>query len=474
MSGSGRVTGKVLVLAALITATVPGGIARSKATSPAWPATPGVACDRGSQPEVVQGDVPVADFASGRAARGYYCNARLVSYVRGGGGFRVERYVDRAGHACAFYDSTRLLGADVPAQWQSGGLGVYVLDMSDPRHPKRTATLTTPAMLSPHESLRVNQKRGLLAATLGNPAKNVGALDVYDISQDCRSPKLASTTPLGILGHESGFAPDGKTFYSASTGNAGTVAAIDLTDPTLPSILWLTYEYNSHGVSISDDGKTLYMADYGADTANGRGGLSILDVSEVQERKPNPQVKKISSLTWPEVTLPQNATPFVRDGHRYVVETDEFGGENPDAHVGGARIIDVDDPRKPVVVSRLRLEMHNRPGRSFAAHYCSLPSRDNPNIVACGFLQSGLRVFDIRDPQRPREIAYTNFVVPGSWVNQYAGGDEQPGAVYSAPAYDPARNDIWYTDGLRGFFVVHVNLGSGVTRFAQRYALPGN
>jgi hypothetical protein len=461
----------LVAIGVILASVVPG--APTSAAGAAWPATPRIACDKGSEPEVVQGDVPVEDFGNGRAARGYYCNARLVSYVRGGGGFRVERYVDRAGHVCAYYDSTRLLGADVPAQLQSGGLGVYVLDMSDPKRPKRTAILTTPAMLSPHESLRVNQKRGLLVATLGNPAKNAGALDVYDISKDCRTPTLASSTPLGILGHESGFAPDGRTFYTASTGSGiRTVAAVDLTDPTAPSIVWLSPEYNSHGVSISDDGNTLYMADYEA--IDGRAGLSILDVSQVQKRLPNPQVKKIASLSWPEVTLPQNATPFVRDGHRYVLETDEFGGENPDAHVGAARIIDVQNPRKPFVVSRLRLEVHNRPGRGFAAHYCSLPGRDNPNIVACGFLHSGLRVFDIRDPRRPREVAYTNFVVPGSWVNEYAGGDEQPGAVYSAPAYDPLRNDIWYTDGLRGFFVVHVNRSSGITRFAKRYVLPGN
>ncbi len=53
--------------------------------------------------------------------------------------------------------------------------GVAVLDMSDPAHPMQTATLTELPMLSPHESLNLNAKRGLLAAVLGNPSTNAGA-----------------------------------------------------------------------------------------------------------------------------------------------------------------------------------------------------------------------------------------------------------------------------------------------------------
>src|SRR5688572_19995742 len=39
--------------------------------------TKGTRCDQGSMPEDVQGKVPAKDYKSGRAAKGYYCNARL-------------------------------------------------------------------------------------------------------------------------------------------------------------------------------------------------------------------------------------------------------------------------------------------------------------------------------------------------------------------------------------------------------------
>ena len=96
------------------------------------------------------------------------------------------------------------------------GLGVIALDMTDPRNPVQTATLTSPAMLSPHESLLVNKKRGILAAVLGNPATNLGIVDLYDVGADCRSPELLSSTRSAAFGHESGFARDGKKLSNHS------------------------------------------------------------------------------------------------------------------------------------------------------------------------------------------------------------------------------------------------------------------
>ena len=67
----------------------------------------------------------------------------------------------------------------------------------------------------------------------GNLATNVGVIDVYDISKDCRHPVLKSSTPMGFLGHESGMAPDGRTFYSASPGSE-TIVAVDISNPSVP------------------------------------------------------------------------------------------------------------------------------------------------------------------------------------------------------------------------------------------------
>ena len=204
-----------------------------------------------------------------------------------------------------------------------------VLDMADPAHPALTDRLVTPAMDTPHESLVLSQSRGLLAAVAGNLATNVGQIDVYDVSKDCRHPELRSTTPVGFLGHESGLSPDGKTFYSASpTGQ--TIVAVDISNPTLPKPIWFGH-YDSHGLSISADGNRAYVAGINS-------GLIILDISEVQARALNPQVTEVARLQWHSMSIPQNAIPIRIKGHPYLVEIDEFGGQS---QVGAGRIIDI-------------------------------------------------------------------------------------------------------------------------------------
>jgi hypothetical protein len=466
----------------LTAATVVGGIVSSATGAPAVYAgpTPGVACDKGSLPEKMQGRAPLSDVASGRYAKGYSCNAVQVSHTDTTGGYRVERYVDKAGHECAFWDTTLLHPAFIADQGGQGP-GVYVMDMHDPAHPVKTATLVTPAMQTPHESLRLNVKRGLLVADMGNPVAHPGFVDVYDVSQDCLHPTLKSSSPLGVLGHESGFAPDGNTFYVASL-YAHTLAAVDLTDPSVPKLLWVTSDYQPHGVSISADGNRLYMAENGFNDGD-FSGLTVLDVSQIQKRVANPKVPLVSRLTWPQVGTPQNATPFTRNGHKYLMEIDEFGSG---AHIGAARIIDIQNEKKPFVVSNMRLAVNSAkaqgpdleadPGndqqfQGYQGHYCTLPTRVDPNVVACSYIMSGLRVFDIENPAKPREIAYFNKpILNGQHTNPNNAGS----FAMSAPAYDEASNDIWYSDGNSGFYVVHLTKGTGVTRFAKKVVLPGN
>ena len=94
-----------------------------------------------------------------------------------------------------------------------------------------------------------------------------------------------------MLGHESGFAPDGKTFYASSAGGQ-TFVAIDLTDPTTPTPIFQQAGVNYHGLRVSDDGRTMYVANIGNPTngAFSSGGLRILDISEIQDRVADPEV----------------------------------------------------------------------------------------------------------------------------------------------------------------------------------------
>lgn len=232
---------------------------------------------------------------------------------------------------------------------------------------------------------------------------------------------------------------------------------------------------------LSDDGRTLYLAQ-AAFSDPGFSGLTVLDVSQVQARVPNPQVPVVSRLTWKSVSTPQSAVPFTSTGRQYLMEIDEFGSG---AKIGAGRIIDIHDVKKPFVVSELRLAVNQAsaqgasleadPGNSqqfqgYQGHYCSLPSRRDPKILACSFIMSGLRVFDIADVAKPKEIAYFNKpVVPGTQLNPMRTGAR----AMSAPAYDGATGDIWYTDGNSGFYVVRLT-GTARRVFAHEVVTPGS
>jgi hypothetical protein len=444
-------------------------------------ATPKAVCGPGSRPETgLQGRVSPEDHQSGRAAEGFTCNTELVgSYTIPNpmgtvAGFKVERYVDAAGHECAYYDTTLIY----PTNVFDLEAGVNVLDMADPANPVLAERLVTPAMLSPHESVLVNHERGLLVAVAGYVTALPGVVDVYDISVDCRHPVLKASAPVGVLGHESGMSPDGRTFYSASPGTP-TLAAIDLTNPSLPTLL-AVMPYYSHGLSVSADGNRIYIAGIGVSGSvlaftdvqgipdpNMDRGLVIVDVSQINARVPGASAREVARLQWRPGSIPQNAMPFTRNGKQYLLEIDEYGHL---LEVGAGRIIDISDETHPKVVSNLRLEVHNpehfdtiradtgadSQGQGYAGHYCNIPTPDNPKIVACSMILSGLRVFDISDLEHPREVAYFNapvnpriFPVP-TGASNYA---------MSRPWLVPERKEIWYSDVYSGFFVVRLTNG---------------
>ncbi|MDT7536789.1 MAG: hypothetical protein QOI82_374 [Actinomycetota bacterium] len=473
MPQSGRPLLVLAISAAVLTATTAPTAA---AGDPPLVPAPRAVCGPGAIPETgMQGRVSAADVNSGKVKNGFRCNITEIGHVGSSGGYKVERYVDKAGHECAYFDTTLLFPTNATNIAQKG-TGVAVVDMANPAKPVITTTLLTPAMDSPHESLLVNQKRGLLAAVAGNPIFAPGQVDVYDLTADCRNPAFQSSTPTGVLGHEAGFAPDGKTFYAASLGG-GTLTAIDLTNPMVPSIAYVGH-WDTHSLSISDDGTRAYLAAGAGFPRNEVGlpaevsGLRILDVSSIQNRALNPQPTTISTLTWPSVTIPQAELPITIGGHPYVVDIDEFATDDKMAltadgpRVGAGRIIDIADEKHPRVVSNIRLAVHQRANRAalandpvgpipttsgYAGHYCAVPQRKDPGILACSMLTSGLRVFDIRNPFAPKEIAY--FVAPVT-------DPKTPNAALSSATLVPSRKEIWYADGSSGMYVLRVTNGA--------------
>jgi len=381
--------------------------------------------------------------------RGYYCNLELVGQFKGEGAFSQD--------GPAYFDHCAYMATENNAR--QAHPGIVVIDVSDPKNPKPTAYLSeTAAGLNPHENNKVNEARGLLGLAQSNGPN----FAVYDLNEDCAHPKLASTFDVpNSRGHMGGWAEDGKTYYIGQQfrGVNGILPIIDVTDPYHAKWLqnWtFTGDGRPHDLSTNKDGTRMYSGqpgNFGApitDSSYGPDGLVILDMSDFQFRLPNPQVRIISRLFWNDQGQAEQMLPFFTHGRSYLISTDESGGQGgvgglPAACARGAsaygysNVIDITDETNPRIVSKIMLEVHDPKNCSkflteppeaggggaldYSTERCAIDRPINPTMAACGSRGTGTRIYDIRDPLHPAEIAYWKGPAPrmaflpgsGSW-----------------------------------------------------------
>ena len=427
-------------------------------------------CGPSDKPEPdLQGQVSAAQRVAGY--KGNNCNLELVGQHRGdGSSWQYSFFTDRAGHQCGYYDTSS-------ATVNRTQRGVVVLDTTNAAKPTPTVYLDSTAMIDPWESLKLNDRRQLLAGVNALNGNGGPEIEIFDVSGDCRFPQMLTNKSVGlddgtgqfvaaVRGHEGNFAPDGLTYYAANLG-AGYIYPIDVSNPTKPKMLtqYFTAPGRVHGMNASDDGTRLYVASLGnglPNPANTTGvltnGMIILDVSDIQARKANPQIKVVSTIVWPDGGGAQHVINTIINGKSYAIQVDEAGsGGNSAAGWAAAcaanfpawqfaRIIDISDETKPAIVSKLMLEAYDPKycdkvlpdlttqslgAFTYGAHYCSVDNRKNATTLACGYFNSGIRVFDIRDPTKPREIAYWN----------------PAGTTTSSPGSNHLRNGGWVAGG---------------------------
>ena len=143
------------------------------------------------------------------------------------------------------------------------------------------------------------------------------------------------------------------------------------------------------------DGDVAYL---GYDDAN----LVVLDVSN------RSRPRFMANLRWDGGSA---HTCMPLPGRRLVVATDEQVHNGNDAPVRGIRIIDVADPSRPHVLSVFPAPdaAWAKPGARFGAHnlHENQPgSYRSEDLIFATYFSAGVRVYDIRDAARPREVAH--------------------------------------------------------------------
>ncbi|HEX9397223.1 MAG TPA: post-COAP-1 domain-containing protein [Burkholderiales bacterium] len=358
-----------------------------------------------------------------------------------------------------------------PSNLSLASTGTAVLDVRVPSNPIWLQTLRTPAMQRAYSALEI-QKNIMIGAFKDFGPNGTNPFDVYDVSGDCLNPRLLATTNTASGNHDGWLTPDTNTYYGIPFGgqtiqqnaNRIDVHVMDLTDKSNPRQLlnWnrnqlppgirdrLVPTRNFHDVSTNEDGTRLYLDLYGGTNALGgfpadgssrcSNGLLVMDSSDIALRRPNPQLRYISFLSWCDPkddpvyhfydadfddgsTAAAHATEYVihENGKPYILSTDESAqGLDGEWNVicrqrTFGRFIDISDETRPRVVSTFKPDV-GKPencARIMAEqinggmiHYIGFDDRYKMRLVFYAGANYGIRVVDFRDPNHPKEIGY--------------------------------------------------------------------
>jgi len=169
-------------------------------------------------------------------------------------------------------------------------------------------------------------------------------------------------------------------------------------------------------------------------------GFIVYDVSDIQNRKPNPTISVVSQFYWTNGGTGIEPDEALIGGVPYLAVGDEDGpgvGSNPwvSACMAGLppygfyRLMNISNPSNPVLTAQLMLQVSDPKncaltendiystagGYGYSSHDTQFDNVDNAKLLAVSCHQCGVRVFDIHNPYKPEEIAY--FKGPAPPVN---------------------------------------------------------
>jgi hypothetical protein len=239
------------------------------------------------------------------------------------------------------------------------------------------------------------------------------------------------------------------------------IYAVDVAMPKKPVVISSAFDKGAHDLFIGKEGTRGYFAnpDVGA---LGTGGLAIMDLTQVQKRASGAKGTLIKAISWEDGNVSQYPVPIQYRGQDYVLITDELGSGNCDnpkkPQWGYARIFDIRDEKNPTLVSLIKTEAQDptnckAAGEAFGStggfglgtHYCNVDRLSDPRVLACGNWDAGLRVYDIRNPWQPKEVAY--FDTPTA---------NMPGLARIVPD----KREIWIAVMPGTFYVLKITAGS--------------
>jgi len=253
---------------------------------------------------------------------------------------------------------------------------VYVVDISEPSAMRLVAEVDMPG---PALDLKVDGD--LLAVGVQRRGEDFG-LVLVDISEPSAPAVLSRFSQPGWRGVHNLFLYQQRAYlaHSASLG----LSVVDISTPSTPFVSGRWQHESDRFSNIVHD---IFIRDglaYISDIAPGTGGLVLLDLADPD----NPQT--LSSLSMPDGIHSAWATA----GFAYINQ--EFGSWEQALYS-----VDTSDPAQPQLTHTFRAQPPPR-ADILGPHN---PSAAN-GLLYWAYYDGGVRIFDLVDPARPREVGY--------------------------------------------------------------------
>lgn len=392
------------------------------------------------------------------------------------------------------------------------GAGVAVVSVSPSGNPTHVDNLRHPGAVAAVEAIHaVTTPEGrsiLVVGQYGNDAvSGLKPMDVYDVSDpDCTKSrhipnpdfpddptKATFYWPANI--HNLTISADGRLVFATLPLQAADISRLwdddpatgvrylgniqdamdgppiatgpvaDLDDNLPAELRSLTHPLNaSHEAWPSPDGTTLYV-----------GGVTpqyeyftILDISQWLQRNPDGSPQGRPRVISQESGRGHSVRTATIGGVPYVLHSEEsvFGAAygcvpetaNPFAGPAQPWLTTIADPAHPVTVSQFGLEINDpancpeqlQAGENDSVHYHDVDDAGDTTFVMASMWNAGVRVFDVRDPRNPTEVAYFN---PGDID---PSEDTTLDHAWGHVRYDARTGQIWFATAAGGFWVVRI------------------
>jgi hypothetical protein len=327
------------------------------------------------------------------------------------------------------------------------------------------------------------------SALSGGDSYSGNDLQVYDISQDCRHPRLLSTYDFGVRApHEFFLWKDPKhpgrvLAYVTTTIYGPDLNVIDLTDPAAP-VLVTAYEAPQqeasglqdtvplanptasqpasyiHSIAVSDDGTSAYVGgwDY---------GTYVLDTSGLADPAGVPVLKPVGVLPLDYGANVHGNVPVPGKPYGVMVQ-EEYAAAGRGCPFGWLRMADMTDPASPKLAGAYKLP-ENDCAKAQAANgtFTAHNQTTFPSVTLLTWYSGGLRAVDTTNPNRPVE---TGVFVPKATQDAPA---ERDARLFFAGSKAPRRTGAMWSypvvqNGL--VYVVDIDLGLYVLRYTGKHA----